>query len=261
MNKSVTLEVCVDSIESALAAERGGADRIELCSALIDGGVTPSYGLIAAVRESVRIAVHVMIRPRGSDFCYSDDEFKIMQRDITVAKQLRADGVVIGLLDVDGQVDVARTRELVAFAAPLKVTFHRAFDMSSDPLKALHDLQGTGVHYILTSGGKQSAIDGMDTLRRIVRAAGDQIRIIAAAGILEDNVRQLIEQTGVREIHASAKCAVDSVMRFRNEGISMGALPGQEYHRFVAQQEKIQRLLLAASARELKSELPRAGKR
>jgi len=251
MNKSVTLEVCVDSMESALAAQRGGADRIELCSALVDGGITPSHGLIAAARKNLSIAIHVMIRPRGSDFCYSHDEFKIMQHDIAVAKQLRADGIVIGLLDVDGEVDVARTKQLVALAAPLKVTFHRAFDMSADLLKALRDLQSTGVHYVLTSGGKQVAIDGMEMIRRLVQSADGQIRIMAGAGIHEHNVRRLIEQTGVREIHTSAKCTMESAMRFRNEGISMGALPGQEYHRFVAQQDKIQMLLLAASARKL----------
>jgi copper homeostasis protein len=178
MNQVFTIEVCVDSVESAIAAERGGAHRIELCSALADGGLTPSSGLIATVRQKVDITLHVMIRPRGSDFCYSDDEFSVMQRDILMAKQLRADGVVLGILDLDGKIDTRRTKQLVELAAPLRVTFHRAFDMSRDLLHSLRELQTTGIHGVLTSGGKSTAAAGAQTLKRLVAAASGSIGIM-----------------------------------------------------------------------------------
>ncbi len=247
MNQSLTLEVCVDSVESALAAERGGAHRVELCSSLFDGGVTPSAGLIATVRQTISIGLHVMIRPRGGDFCYSDDEFQIMQRDILMAKQLGADGVVLGILDLDGRVDVRRTKQLVDLAAPLRVTYHRAFDMSSDLFASLRDLQTIGVHCVLTSGGKQSAAEGADTLKRLVEAASNTIAIMAGCGIEDHNVSTLIERTGVREIHASLKSPIPSPMRYRNDRISMGAEKGREYQRFVVDHQKVQSLLQAAS--------------
>ncbi len=247
MNQSLTLEVCVDSVGSAVAAEQGGAHRVELCSSLFDGGVTPSAGLIATVRQTISIGLHVMIRPRGGDFCYSDDEFKIMQRDILMSKQLGADGVVLGILDLDGGVDTHRTKELVDLASPLKVTYHRAFDMSSDLFASLRDLQTIGVHCVLTSGGKQSAAEGADTLKRLVEAASNTIAIMAGCGIEDHNVSTLIERTGVREIHASLKSPIPSPMRYRNDRISMGAERGREYQRFVVDHQKVQSLLQAAS--------------
>jgi copper homeostasis protein len=247
MSKDVVLEVCVDSVDSAVAAARGGAHRVELCSSLLDGGVTPSAGLIAAVRRSISIGVHVMIRPRGADFCYSDDEFQIMQRDILLAKDMGADGVVLGILDLDGRVDAARTKRLVELASPLKVTFHRAFDMSADLFASLGDLQRIGVHFVLTSGGKQTAIEGAETLKLLAAAASGAIAIMAGSGIEEHNVASLIEQTGVREIHASLKSAVRSPMRYQNEEISMGAGKASEYQRFVVHEQKVRRLLQAAS--------------
>jgi len=248
MDQPLILEVCVDSIESAIAAQRGGAHRIELCSALADGGVTPSCGLIEAVRKQVDITTHVMIRPRGSDFCYSDLEFQAMQRDIVMAKEAGADGVVLGILDLDGRVDVPRTKQLVALAKPLRVTFHRAFDMSFDLLESLRDLQNTGVHCVLSSGGKQTAVEGSETLKRLVDAADGTIGIMAAGGITESNVAQLLEQTGVREIHASLRSIVASPMRHQNRGVSLGTAQGREYERSVVDEEKVRSLLLAASA-------------
>jgi copper homeostasis protein len=247
MCKDVILEVCVDSVESAVAAERGGAHRVELCSNLFDGGVTPSAGLIATVRQAVSIGLHVMIRPRGGDFCYSNDEFQIMRRDILMAKQLRADGIVFGILDLDGKVDTPRTKQFVELAAPLRVTYHRAFDMSSDLFASLRDLQAMGVHCVLTSGGKESAAEGSETLKGLVAAASGGIAIMAGGGIEDHNVSTLIERTGVREIHASLKFPVPSPMRYQNDEISMGAAKGREYQRFVVQQHKVQKLLQAAS--------------
>jgi copper homeostasis protein len=247
MSKDVILEVCVDSVESAVAAERGGAHRVELCSNLFDGGVTPSAGLIARVRQSISVGLHVMIRPRGGDFCYSDDEYKIMRHDILTAKQLGADRIVLGILDLDGRVDIHRTKQLVELAAPLKVTYHRAFDMSLDLFASLRDLQTIGLHCVLTSGGEQTAAEGAETLKRLVAASSGRIAIMAGCGIEDHNVSSLIEQTGVREIHASVKSPVASPMRYQNDKISMGAEKGREYQRFVVHQQKVQMLLRAAS--------------
>jgi len=247
MKDKITLEVCVDSVESAIAAERGGAHRVELCGALADGGTTPSAGLIATVREKIAIPLHVMVRPRSSDFCYSDDDFRIMQRDVEMAKALRVDGVVLGILDLDGRIDTRRTKQLVELAAPLKVTFHRAFDMSRDLVQSLHDLYATGVNRVLTSGGKQTAMDGAAVLKQLVEAANSDIRIMAASGIEEHNVAELLWRTGVREVHASLRATIRSPMRYQNQQVSMGAGNGQEYERFVVDEEKVNRLLDAAS--------------
>jgi copper homeostasis protein len=247
MTREFLVEVCVDSIESAVAAERGGAHRIELCSSLGDGGITPSSGTIAAVREKVGITLHVMIRPRAADFCYSSEEFRIMQYDILAAKRLGADGVVFGILDLNGNVDTERTRQLAALAAPLRVTFHRAFDMSSDLLRSFHDLQGAGVHCVLTSGGKQTAAEGAETLKSLVDAATNGVAIMAGGGIDDQNVAALISRTGVRQIHASLKSSITSPMRFQNQEISMGTAGGHEYEHFIVSEQKVQRLLQAAS--------------
>jgi copper homeostasis protein len=255
MKNDLILEVCVDSVESANAAQRGGAQRIELCANLLEGGVTPSAGLIAAVRRAISIDLNVMIRPRAGDFCYSEEEIDIMRRDILLAKEQRANGVVLGLLDVDGNVDRAHTRELVEIAAPLKVTFHRAFDMSQDLFRALADLEATGVHCILTSGGEQTALEGVRTLRRLVEAANGQLSIMAGSGIKERNVAKIVRESGVRLVHASLKLLVASAMHFQNRKISMGGVKGREYHRYVVDEQEVQRLLRAA----LNGAEPRAG--
>jgi len=206
MNNQVLIEVCVDSVASAVAAERGGAGRIEVCSALIEGGVTPSSGLVEAVRERSSIAVHVMIRPRGGDFCYDADEFQIMRWDIDVAKRQGVDGVVFGLLDTDGNVDLVRTRELVALARPLSVTFHRAFDMTADLFRALEDVDAAGADRVLTSGGEQTCVQGSQAIARLVQTAGDRMVVMPGSGIQPGNVRSVLEQTGAKEVHVG--CAV-----------------------------------------------------
>ena len=247
MSDPIILEICADSVESALAAEAGGANRIELCSNLLEGGVTPSSGLIATVRDRISIGLCVMIRPRGGDFCYSTDEFEAMEQDVLTAKQLSADGIVFGILNEDGQIDLQRTRHLVDIARPLKVTFHRAFDMSDDLRKAIEDVVTAGVDRVLTSGGEQTVESGIETVTKLMRAANDRVVIMAGGGITRTNVRSIIAKTGVREIHASVRVSVPSRMRHRNERISMGALKGREYERVVVMQDRVSHLLEAAS--------------
>jgi copper homeostasis protein len=251
MANRVILEVCVDSIESAIAADRGGADRIELGSSLLEGGLTPSPGVISTVLSKVSLGVFVMIRPRGGDFCYSADDFKAMEQDVRVAKQLGADGVVFGILTEDGRVDAARTHRLVEIARPLKVTFHRAFDMSRDLSESLEDVIRAGVDRVLTSGGEQNVELGQSRIANLQRQAKDRIILMAGAGITEDNVRQIISVTGVREIHASLRSSLPGPMRYRNQKVSMGALKGQEYERLVATEERVRSLLAVLSGGEL----------
>ena len=198
---SILVEACVDSVASSLAAERGGARRLELCDALFDGGTTPSAGMIAACKATVSIPVFVMIRPRGGGFVYSDAERDVMRRDIVVARELGADGVVIGGLRPDGTVDLSLVRFLVETAHGLPVTFHRAFDITPDLGASLELLAGAGVHRILTAGGALTAADGATVLADLVRQAGSRLTVMAGGGVREENVRSLVSVSGVREVH------------------------------------------------------------
>jgi copper homeostasis protein len=222
MQHSTILEICLDSVESCTAAERGGAHRVELCANLADDGITPSAGLIAAARESIRISLQVMIRPRGGDFCYSDEEFMIMKRDISFAKQLGADGVVLGLLTRDGNIDVARTRELASVARPMEVTFHRAFDVASDPFRAFEDLIAAGVDRLLTSGQAPSAREGADLIRQLVQQSNGRIQIMAGVGVTVDNAKETRERTGVRDIHVGSG-ASERANRSGSAALSLGS--------------------------------------
>ncbi len=246
MNNQVLIEVCVDSVASAVAAERGGAGRIEVCSALIEGGVTPSSGLVEAVRERSSIAVHVMIRPRSGDFCYDADDFQIMRWDIDVAKRQGVDGVVFGLLDTDGNVDLVRTRELVALARPLSVTFHRAFDMTADLFRALEDVDAAGADRVLTSGGEQTCVQGSQAIARLVQTAGDRMVVMPGSGIQPGNVRSVLEQTGAKEVHVGLRSSIPSPMVHRNSRVSMGTIEGREYERSVVLEENVRQLNRAA---------------
>ena len=241
----ILLEICLDSVESAVAAERGGADRVELCAALPEGGTTPSAGMIAAVRKKIAIGLQVMVRPRGGDFFYSQDEFSIMQRDILIAKQLGASGVVFGILNADGNVDKDRMRQLVDLARPLKVTCHRAFDMTCDFEQALRDLIEVGVDTVLTSGGRKNAVDAMPTLKQLAQQAQGRISVMACGELSIANVKAVIAYTGVREVHAGLGTSVTSAMKFRNQKIAMGTLAENEYQHVVVTESGVRELRAA----------------
>ena len=202
MSRKCLLEISVESLEAALAAERGGANRIELCGNLSAGGITPSIALMHAVREHLSIPVFVMIRPRAGDFVYSDAEFSEMRRSIASAQESGMDGVVLGILTRDHRVDVERTRELVEFANPLPVTYHRALDEAADLRQALEDVIKSGAKRILTSGGARSALEGAAMLADLVGAAGERFVIVPGAGISALNIEQVAQQTGAREFHS-----------------------------------------------------------
>jgi copper homeostasis protein len=236
------LEVCVDSVAAAVAAERGGAQRIELCSSLVEGGITPSPGLLAVVRSRVSLEIMAMIRPRGGDFLYSEEELEVMRNDIGHARELGADGIVLGLLDPYGRVDQERTRELVEQADPLPVTFHRAIDLCADPLECLEPIIATGATRILTSGAARSAVEGAACLRQLVAKAAGRIEIMAAGGITPATVHSVAASTGVREFHASLRVVVPSPMLYRNEQIAMGEVAGREYLRYTTLEENVRSL-------------------
>ena len=223
---------------------------MELCGSLIEGGITPSAGLVALTRKNISIGLHVIIRPRRGDFCYSCDEFDTMQRDVLTAKELGADGVVLGILRTDETIDVQRTRQLVDLARPLQVTYHRAFDISSDLLRSLEDVVQTGAERILTSGGAQTAVAGTRTLRQLVEEASGGITIMAAGGINPQNVQAIVQETGVKEIHASLKSTVVSLTQSRSGNISLGSFQDHEYRRFMVLEDQVRQLLRAASASE-----------
>ncbi len=202
MPKRLLLEICVETLDAAVAAARAGADRIELCDDLSVGGVTPNPTLVREVRRKVSIPIHVMIRPRGGNFCYSESEFSQMERDIAQMKSCGADGIVLGLLCPDGRADIARTKILVERARPLPVTFHRAFDEVIDIEQALHDVVSTGATRILTSGGENSAEDGLSVLAKLVRKASDKIQIMPGGGITSLNIAGIASGSGAREFHS-----------------------------------------------------------
>ena len=221
------LEICVDSVESAIAAERGGAHRVELCTDLLEGGITPSAGLITLVRRSIAIGVFVMIRPRGGDFCYTELEFEVMQEEIRQARRLGADGIVLGVLDEQGRVPV---------------TFHRAIDMTPSPSQAVNDVVATGASRILTSGGATSAKAGVHEIARMVEAAKGRIAIMAASGITPDTIGAVAEATGATEFHSSARTELSSPAQFRKRGMAMGDIRDREYKRFVVREESVRTL-------------------
>jgi copper homeostasis protein len=238
------LEICVDSVESAINAQAAGADRVELCDNLIEGGTTPGYGSIVSARTNLDIGLHVIIRPRGGDFLYSDLEFDIMRRDIEICGECGVDGIVTGILLAGGNIDVERTAKLFEFAYPMSTTFHRAFDMCNDPVQGLEDVIATGASRLLTSGMKNNTQDGIELIRQLVIQADERIIIMPGGGIDETNVALIVTATKVREIHLTGRNTIDSEMIFRRQGINMGNIPGiPEFSRKIADPDRIKSII------------------
>lgn len=229
MKTNIKIEVCAASIESAIAAEKGGADRIELCAALSEGGLTPSPGIIKYACENLSIPVFVLIRPRTGDFLYSNAEFETMLADIKASKEYGAKGVVCGMLNADGTIDYLRMKMLVECAKPMEITFHRAFDMAKDPFTALEDIIKLGCQRILTSGHATAATQGAELLAQLVKKAGSRIIIMPGSGIKPTNLRDLAKQTKATEYHLSASATLQSKMRYKKKGVAMSKDTGQEY--------------------------------
>ena len=223
------LECCVDSIESAINAQSGGASRIELCSNLIIGGTTPDLALVGEIRRHTDIRIHALIRPRFGDFCYSKYEMEIMKSQIRALKEAGVEGVVIGILDTDGSLDVRKMKELLQEADGLSVTLHRAFDMCRDPFEAMEQAIELGIDTILTSGQKQSAWEGRELLTELIEKADGRIDIMAGAGVSAAVIEKLIPVTKGTSYHMSGKITLDSPMKYRKEGVSMGLPSLSEY--------------------------------
>ena len=216
-------EICANSVASCIAAQDGGADRVELCAGIPEGGTTPSVGMIRCARESIGIGLNVIIRPRGGDFLYSESEIREMVYDIEAAKELGVDGLVFGCLCPDGSVDMENMRLLMEASGDTPVTFHRAFDHTSDPLKALEDIIELGCARILTSGCRPTAAEGAPLLAQLVEKAGDRIIIMPGCGVNESNIAETARLSGAREFHFSAREPVESGMTFRNQDVVMGS--------------------------------------
>jgi copper homeostasis protein len=216
-------EVCANSVESCLAAQDGGAQRVELCAGISEGGTTPSYGEIMIARELLHIKLHIIVRPRGGDFLYNEQEIRIMERDIQMARQIGVDGVVFGCLTPDGHIDIPNTKRLIKAAQGLSVTFHRAFDVCIDPHRALEELIMLGVNHILTSGQQPTALQGLPLLRELVQKAADRIIILPGSGINENNIRQIAQESKAREFHFSAREDRKSRMIYQCTQVSMSS--------------------------------------
>lgn len=237
------LEICTGDIDSVRAAVEGGASRIELCSALSEGGVTPSLGLLKEARRFEGLLIHVLIRPRGGDFLYSPAEVDCMAGDVKAAIEAGADGVVIGALLPDGSIDIDTCRRLIECADGRNVTFHRAFDMCSDPESALETVISLGCNRILTSGCAPTAKEGIPMLRKLIKLAGERLTILPGGGVNPDNAALIMRETGCRELHASAKHSVASLMAYRNPAVAMGTPGADEYSRNVTNAQTVRHII------------------
>ncbi|HYK55284.1 MAG TPA: copper homeostasis protein CutC [Flavisolibacter sp.] len=208
------IEIATTDFTTTKSAVEGGADRIELCAALTEGGTTPSYGTIKRCRENFNVSLFPIIRSRSGDFLYSDEEFQIMMDEVKLCRQLGCDGVVIGLLQADGTIDKVRTAKLIEAAYPLEVTFHRAFDRCKDPFAALEQLIEIGCQRILTSGQQPAAPQGMELLAQLIKTADERITIMPGSGVRKENIRELAEKTGAVEFHSSLRSKSRSKMDF-----------------------------------------------
>lgn len=248
----MVVEIVVFNLESAMKAQEGGADRIELCDNPGEGGTTPSTGLVELVRQNLSIDVYVMIRPRGGDFFYSNYEFHAMKRDVVQCQKASVDGLVFGILNADGTLDKTRCQELISRARPLKVTCHRAFDMTRDPFEALEDCIEAGFSRILTSGQQAHAIEGATLLGELVKKAAGRIEIMAGSGVSEETVEEIVAKSAVQSIHFSATTYRNSGMQYINEKIKgMGVQGGDEYKVRTVDPERV-RITRALAAEALK---------
>ena len=237
--KNYVLEACVDSAESAFAAEAGGAVRLELCADLIVGGTTPSICLLKEIRKKSDIRIHVLIRPRFGDFCYTEHETNIIEEEIKMFKDAGADGIVTGALCPDGTLDCKKMERFVKAAGDRWVTLPRAFDVCADPYRTLDQARDLGISCILTSGQKNSALEGKELLRDLQKKAGETIQILAGGGIDADVIPKLYQETGITSYHMSGKITLDSPMMYRKEDVSMGLPAFSEYQLFRTSKEKI----------------------
>ncbi|MDO4339363.1 MAG: copper homeostasis protein CutC [Eubacteriales bacterium] len=233
------LEACVDSVESALAAQNGGASRIELCGSLIIGGTTPSPCLFQEIREHSDICTHILIRPRFGDFCYTDYEFRIIRREVRNFRKLGANGVVIGILKPDGTLNMEQMKALMEEAGDMSVTLHRAFDVCADPLEAMEQAKELGIATILTSGQKNYCLEGKDMLKKLVEREEGKITIQVGSGVDADTIRRIQPYTGAHAFHMSGKQNLESRMVYRKEGVSMGVASISEFEIIRTQEEKI----------------------
>jgi copper homeostasis protein len=242
------IEIVVYTIEAALKAQEGGADRIELCDNPGEGGTTPSYGTIELVRQNVSIDVYVMIRPRGGDFLYSSYEYHSMKRDISQCQKLSVDGVVFGILTPDGRIDKKRCKELIDQARPLKVTCHRAFDMTRDPFEALEDCIEVGFDTILTAGQRAVASEGAALIGELIRRANGRINLMPGSGVNEDTIHHILTTSKATMIHFSATAFRDSAMIFKNSHIAgMGSEEGSEFKLRTADPQRIKNMRVLAN--------------
>ncbi len=240
------LEICIDGVASAEAAAEGGADRVELCANLPEGGTTPSAGMIRAVRSAFKKTIMVMIRPRGYDFLYSVREVEVMLEDIRVVRDLGADGVAFGCLTAEGRICSRTCERLMAASQGLDVTFHRAFDMTRDLFEAMEDIVRLGIRRILTSGGEPDVPSGLPAISALVHGAGEKVVIMPGGGVTEANLGDIVRRSGVREIHLSARDGVKSAMHYRNQKCGMGAYSGE--HEYDWREASVKKVRLAKAA-------------
>jgi len=242
------LEICCYSAESAILAEKAGADRIELCDNFSEGGTTPSYATVKYTVQNLNIPVNVIIRPRGGDFLYSDMEFEIMKQDVLQMKKLGVNGIVFGILKPNGEIDIERTKEVLDLIHPLESTFHRAFDMCKNHLHSLEILKELGVNRVLTSGGKNNAFEGIKLISKLVKTAKDKIIIMPGSGVNDNTIGKILQQTRALEFHSSAKIFINSDMYSFNPDIKLGKTQNiDEYKKIsvnIEQIKKMKRVLL-----------------
>lgn len=234
-----TLECCVDSVESAIAAKKGGADRLELCSALVIGGLSPSQALYRKIREQADIPIRVLLRPRFGDFCYTDYEHEILKEEVRSFLKLGADGIVIGTMKPDGTLNLEQMKELMEEAQGMTVTLHRAFDMCQDPFQTLEEAKRIGIHTILTSGQKNVCTEGMDLLKELVEQAQGKTEILVGGGVDASVLPVLAEKTKAKAFHMSGKVSIESEMQYRKQDVSMGVASVSEYEIWRTSEKRI----------------------